>query len=46
MYNSGVSTYLKTIAGRTHGFNIDPKSTFNYQGNIEFAFLLVVLTSH
>lgn len=29
---SGCSTFLKTIAGETHGFFIDDKSVINYQG--------------
>lgn len=29
---SGCSTFLKTIAGDTHGFHIESKSTVNYQG--------------
>ncbi|KAL6246776.1 Multidrug resistance protein [Rhinocladiella similis] len=29
---SGCSTFLKTIAGETHGFNVDEKSYINYQG--------------
>ncbi|KAH8695317.1 ABC-2 type transporter-domain-containing protein [Talaromyces proteolyticus] len=29
---SGVSTYLKTIAGETYGFHVNPESQFNYQG--------------
>ncbi|KAK5441492.1 Multidrug resistance protein [Exophiala xenobiotica] len=29
---SGCSTFLKTIAGETHGFNIDKDSYINYQG--------------
>ncbi|KAJ6156403.1 hypothetical protein N7497_005288 [Penicillium chrysogenum] len=29
---SGCSTLLKTIAGETHGFEIDPASYMNYQG--------------
>ncbi|OJD40803.1 abc transporter [Diplodia corticola] len=29
---SGCSTLLKTIAGETHGFNIDKNSYINYQG--------------
>ena len=29
---SGCSTFLKTIAGQTHGFFIDRKSHVNYQG--------------
>lgn len=29
---SGCSTFLKTIAGETHGFYIDEKSHINYQG--------------
>lgn len=29
---SGCSTFLKTIAGETHGFFIDENSTINYQG--------------
>ncbi|KFY27828.1 hypothetical protein V493_03280 [Pseudogymnoascus sp. VKM F-4281 (FW-2241)] len=29
---SGCSTFLKTIAGETHGFYIDDKSQINYQG--------------
>jgi ATP-binding cassette subfamily G (WHITE) protein 2 (PDR) len=29
---SGCSTFLKTIAGETHGFNVDDKSYLNYQG--------------
>ncbi|KAF2257929.1 putative ABC multidrug transporter [Lojkania enalia] len=29
---SGCSTLLKTIAGDTHGFKIDPESYINYQG--------------
>ncbi|KAL9111781.1 MAG: hypothetical protein Q9227_003840 [Pyrenula ochraceoflavens] len=29
---SGCSTLLKTIAGETHGFHIDPQSDLNYQG--------------
>ncbi|CAM1504844.1 Fc.00g024350.m01.CDS01 [Cosmosporella sp. VM-42] len=29
---SGVSTLLKTIAGHTHGYHLDPSSEFNYQG--------------
>ncbi|EXJ82897.1 ATPase [Capronia epimyces CBS 606.96] len=29
---SGCSTFLKTIAGETHGFNVDKDSHINYQG--------------
>lgn len=29
---SGCSTFLKTIAGETHGFTVDPNSYLNYQG--------------
>ena len=29
---SGCSTFLKTISGETHGFNVDSKSEINYQG--------------
>ncbi|KAI9000280.1 putative multidrug resistance ABC transporter [Gaertneriomyces semiglobifer] len=29
---SGCSTFLKTIAGETHGFYVDEKSYINYQG--------------
>ena len=29
---SGCSTFLKTIAGETHGFEVDPASKVNYQG--------------
>ncbi|KIW10651.1 hypothetical protein PV08_11615 [Exophiala spinifera] len=29
---SGCSTFLKTIAGETHGFNVDEGSYVNYQG--------------
>ncbi|KAJ4368375.1 Multidrug resistance protein [Neocucurbitaria cava] len=29
---SGCTTLLKTLAGQTHGFNIDQQSAFNYQG--------------
>ncbi|KFY53333.1 hypothetical protein V496_07698 [Pseudogymnoascus sp. VKM F-4515 (FW-2607)] len=29
---SGCSTFLKTIAGETHGFYLDDKSQINYQG--------------
>ncbi|KAI4152547.1 MAG: hypothetical protein LQ340_002854 [Diploschistes diacapsis] len=29
---SGCSTFLKTIAGETHGFEVDPNSKVNYQG--------------
>ena len=29
---SGCSTFLKTITGETHGFNVDPASYLNYQG--------------
>ncbi|KPI34782.1 ABC transporter CDR4 [Cyphellophora attinorum] len=29
---SGCSTFLKTITGETHGFNVDPESVINYQG--------------
>lgn len=29
---SGCSTLLKTIAGETHGFDVDPVSYINYQG--------------
>lgn len=29
---SGCTTFLKTISGETHGFNIDPDSYMNYQG--------------
>lgn len=29
---SGCSTFLKTIAGETHGFNVDQGSYINYQG--------------
>jgi ATP-binding cassette subfamily G (WHITE) protein 2 (PDR) len=30
--SSGCSTLLKTIAGETHGFQVDPKSYLNYRG--------------
>lgn len=33
---SGCSTFLKTLAGETHGFNVDQDSYINYQG-ISFA---------
>ncbi|KAF9892130.1 hypothetical protein FE257_002536 [Aspergillus nanangensis] len=29
---SGCSTFLKTVAGETHGFKVDPASYMNYQG--------------
>ncbi|KAF2681574.1 hypothetical protein K458DRAFT_420360 [Lentithecium fluviatile CBS 122367] len=29
---SGCSTFLKTISGETHGFNISPESCLNYRG--------------
>ncbi|PHH91469.1 hypothetical protein CDD83_308 [Cordyceps sp. RAO-2017] len=29
---SGCSTFLKTVAGDTHGFHVGPDSTINYQG--------------
>jgi len=29
---SGCSTFLKTITGETHGFNVDENSSLNYQG--------------
>ena len=29
---SGCSTFLKTITGETHGFNVDSESHINYQG--------------
>ncbi|KAF7289878.1 hypothetical protein MIND_01362200 [Mycena indigotica] len=29
---SGCSTFLKTIAGQTHGFTVDPDSDIQYQG--------------
>jgi ATP-binding cassette subfamily G (WHITE) protein 2 (PDR) len=29
---SGCTTFLKTISGETHGFNVDKKSHLNYQG--------------
>ncbi|KAB8070348.1 ABC-2 type transporter-domain-containing protein [Aspergillus leporis] len=29
---SGCSTFLKTIAGETHGFQVDPAAYINYQG--------------
>ncbi|KAJ7621201.1 ATP binding cassette transporter [Roridomyces roridus] len=29
---SGCSTFLKTIAGETHGYQVDPNSHINYQG--------------
>jgi len=29
---SGCSTFLKTLTGETHGFNVDPSSRINYQG--------------
>ncbi|PNS19404.1 Brefeldin A resistance protein [Sphaceloma murrayae] len=29
---SGCSTFLKTITGETHGFNVDDSSNINYQG--------------
>ncbi|KAF8459891.1 putative ABC transporter [Kalaharituber pfeilii] len=29
---SGCSTFLKTVAGETHGFYVDDKSEINYQG--------------
>ncbi|EXJ87728.1 hypothetical protein A1O1_04653 [Capronia coronata CBS 617.96] len=29
---SGCSTFLKTLAGETHGFNVDDDSYINYQG--------------
>ncbi|ETN41430.1 uncharacterized protein HMPREF1541_03366 [Cyphellophora europaea CBS 101466] len=29
---SGCSTFLKTVTGETHGFNVDPESRINYQG--------------
>ncbi|TLS31584.1 hypothetical protein PpBr36_03908 [Pyricularia pennisetigena] len=29
---SGCSTFLKTVAGETHGFHVDPEATINYQG--------------
>src|SRR5437588_2446889 len=32
MGGSGCTTFLKTIAGETHGFYIDSKSEIEYQG--------------
>jgi ABC-type multidrug transport system ATPase subunit len=32
LYRSGCSTLLKTIAGETHGFQVNPDSYMNYQG--------------
>lgn len=29
---SGCTTFLKTISGETHGFNVDERSHLNYQG--------------
>lgn len=29
---SGCSTFLKTLAGQTYGFHVDPKARINYQG--------------
>lgn len=29
---SGCSTFLKTLAGETHGYHVDPSSYINYQG--------------
>ena len=29
---SGCTTFLKTLAGHTHGLNVDPSSEINYQG--------------
>ncbi|KAL5319451.1 hypothetical protein ACEPPN_012505 [Leptodophora sp. 'Broadleaf-Isolate-01'] len=29
---SGCTTFLKTISGETHGFNVDDRSILNYQG--------------
>ncbi|TNY20426.1 xenobiotic-transporting ATPase [Rhodotorula diobovata] len=29
---SGCSTFLKTLAGETHGFKVNPESTINYKG--------------
>ncbi|TLD04992.1 uncharacterized protein PgNI_09248 [Pyricularia grisea] len=29
---SGCTTFLKTVAGETHGFHVDPEATINYQG--------------
>ena len=32
LHSSGCSTLLKTIAGETYGFKVDPDSYLNYQG--------------
>lgn len=34
---SGVSTLLKTIAGKTHGLSVSNQANFNYQGTISTA---------
>lgn len=31
---SGCTTFLKTISGETHGFNVDDRSILNYQGEL------------
>ena len=36
---SGCSTFLKTIAGETHGFFVDQQSKINYQGACDTAML-------
>lgn len=31
---SGCTTFLKTLAGQTHGLHVDDSSNINYQGNL------------
>lgn len=37
---SGCSTFLKTIAGETHGYHVDPSSYINYQGKFHLGMSL------
>lgn len=40
-----MSTYLKTIAGQTYGFDVGPESHFNYQGKFRSFILLSLFWS-
>lgn len=40
---SGCTTFLKTLAGHTHGLHVDQSSEINYQGEITDGFILLRL---
>lgn len=41
---SGCSTFLKTIAGETHGFHVDQESSINFQGELAVTFTQISFT--